>query len=109
MHCSVIKHQNDAANKLTISIGLYTINDIQCEPHHQHHNPAERRIQEVKKTANAIMDRAGTPAKYWLLCPTLYDLPLQPLIHGIHWWISPNDGTIWKPHQLFSITELFLV
>ena len=47
---------------------LYSINDMQCEPHHQHQNPAERRIQEIKKTTNAIMDRTATSAKYWLLC-----------------------------------------
>jgi hypothetical protein len=47
---------------------LYAISSYQCEPHHQHQNPAERKIQEVKKLTNAIMDRTGTPAKYWLLC-----------------------------------------
>jgi hypothetical protein len=26
---------------------MYAIKDFQCEPHHQHQNPAERRIQEV--------------------------------------------------------------
>jgi hypothetical protein len=47
---------------------LYCINDMQCEPHHQHHNHAERCIQEVKKTTNATTDHTATPAKYWLLC-----------------------------------------
>jgi hypothetical protein len=44
---------------------LYSINDVQCELHHKHQNPAKRRIQVVKKTTNAIMDHTGTPAKYW--------------------------------------------
>ena len=47
---------------------MYRISNFQCEPEHQHQNPAERKIQEVKKLANAIMDRTGTKAKYWLLC-----------------------------------------
>jgi hypothetical protein len=46
----------------------YCIDDAQCEPHHQHQNYAERRIQAVKKMVNTIMDRTGTPAKYWYLC-----------------------------------------
>ena len=47
---------------------MYAIKDFQCEPHHQHQNPAERQIQEVKKRCNILMDRSGSPAPYWLLC-----------------------------------------
>ncbi|KAI2503064.1 hypothetical protein MHU86_11412 [Fragilaria crotonensis] len=46
---------------------MYRIADFQCEPHYQHQNYAERRIQEIKKTVNALLDRTGTPAAYWLL------------------------------------------
>ena len=41
------------------------------EPHQQNQNPAERRIQDVKKAVEGTMDRTGTPADLWLLC-TLY-------------------------------------
>ena len=54
--------------KCTEILRMYGIMNFQCEPHHQHQNPAERKIQEVKKMTNAIMDRTGTKAKYWLLC-----------------------------------------
>ena len=47
---------------------MYATDDLQSEPHHQHQNPAERRIQDVKKVSNTIMDRTGTPPQYWLLC-----------------------------------------
>ena len=47
---------------------LYAIADFQCEPHYQNQNPAERRIQDVKKLSNQLMDRTGTPEEYWLLC-----------------------------------------
>jgi hypothetical protein len=47
---------------------MYAIKDFQCEPHHQHQNPAERRIQEVKKLGNHLMDRTNTPPHLWLLC-----------------------------------------
>jgi hypothetical protein len=50
---------------------MYAIADFQCEPHHQHQNPAERRIQDVKKLCNQLMDRTNTPPNLWLLC-TLY-------------------------------------
>ena len=35
---------------------MYAIKDMQSEPHHQHQNYAERRIQEVKSTSTIIMD-----------------------------------------------------
>jgi hypothetical protein len=40
---------------------------LHSEPEHQNQNYAERRIQEVKKLSTAMMDRTGTPHKYWLL------------------------------------------
>jgi hypothetical protein len=46
---------------------MYRIPDFRCEPHYQHQNYAERRIQELMKTNNALLDCAGTPAAYWLL------------------------------------------
>ena len=46
----------------------YGIDDHQSEPYHQHQNYAERRIQEIKRFVDVLMDRTGTPAGYWLLC-----------------------------------------
>jgi hypothetical protein len=46
---------------------MYSIDKMQSEPHHQHQNPAERQIQDIKKVSNHIMDRIGTPSKFWLL------------------------------------------
>ena len=46
----------------------YCIGSKYSEPHQQNQNPAERRIQDVKADTNKLMDRTGTPAKYWLLC-----------------------------------------
>ena len=43
------------------------IDDWQSEPHCQHQNPAERRIQTVKRGANTLLDRTGAPAYAWLL------------------------------------------
>jgi hypothetical protein len=49
------------------TLRIYCIDDMQSEPHHQHQNPAERRIQDVKKVSRQIMDRTGTPASFWIL------------------------------------------
>ncbi len=46
---------------------MYCIDDAQSEPHYQHQNYAERKIQDVKRMSNSIMDRVGCPAHYWLL------------------------------------------
>ena len=54
---------------------LYCIKDRQSEPHYQHQNHVERRIQDVKRISNNIMDRTGTPDKFWLLC-TLFVIGL---------------------------------
>ena len=54
---------------------LYMIKDCQSEPHYQHQNPIERRIQDIKRMSNNIMDRVGCPTKFWLLC-TLFTISL---------------------------------
>jgi hypothetical protein len=47
---------------------MYAIKDFQCELHPQYQNPAECRIQEVKKLSNQILDCTGAPPNLWLLC-----------------------------------------
>jgi hypothetical protein len=49
-------------------LGYSTIKDHQSEPYYQNQNYAERRIQEIKRFCNTIMDRTGTPPEMWLLC-----------------------------------------
>ena len=46
----------------------YNIKDLQTEPHHPNQNPAEHRIQEVKKLVNQILDHTGAPECLWYLC-----------------------------------------
>ena len=54
---------------------LYMIKDCQSEPHYQHQNPIECRIQDVMHMSNNIMNRVGCPTKFWLLC-TLFTISL---------------------------------
>ena len=63
--------KNQTSNAVKSMERMYCIKDAQNEPHHQHQNFAERRIQDVKRLTNSIMDRTGTPSALWLLC-TLY-------------------------------------
>lgn len=98
---------------------MYCIQDAQSEPHHQHQNFAERQIQDLKKVTNNIMDRTGTPAKFWLLaalyvimllnCMSCGDQGLPPTQAALgrvvdisaflnyHWWqdvyYSVNDDS----------------
>jgi hypothetical protein len=46
---------------------MYAIKDFQCEPYHQHQNPVERQIQEVKKLSNQMLDCTGAPPNLWIL------------------------------------------
>ena len=47
---------------------MYLIKDKQSEPHYQHQNPIERRIQDLKRMMHGIMGRVGCPPSFWLLC-----------------------------------------
>ena len=76
---------------------MFSIGQSYSEPYNQQQNPAERNIQEVKKDVNALMDRTGTPAEYWLLC-ALFVVYLSNLIAAESLtWRTPTEvafGTI---------------
>ena len=46
---------------------IYKIKQQTSEPHCEWQNPAERRIQEVKAAANALMDEANAQEELWYL------------------------------------------
>jgi hypothetical protein len=58
--------QAEISNKVKDILRALHISDWQSEPHHQHQNFAERRIQEVKRISNTILDRTGAPPSLWL-------------------------------------------
>ena len=53
------------------------------EPNQQNQNPAERRVQDVKNGTRAVMDRTGTPAKFWLLCMLYVVSVFNVLVHDV--------------------------
>ena len=46
----------------------FCIKDWQSEPHHQHQNFAERRIQILKRNTNRVLNISGAPPSFWLFC-----------------------------------------
>lgn len=80
------------SERVTTLLRTLCISGWQSEPHQQQQNPAERRYQTIKNTANRILDRVGAPAYTWLLClqyvcfllnhtfnSTLHNVPLNAL------------------------------
>jgi len=59
----------------------FYMKQYRSEPHQQNQNPAERRIQDMKKHTNMLLDRTGAPASMWLLC-TLYVIDLHNHLAG---------------------------
>jgi hypothetical protein len=55
------------SNKIVDILCTLCISSWQSEPHQQQQNPAERRYQTIKYTANRVMDRNGAPPSTWLL------------------------------------------
>ena len=68
--------KSEISKKVQDILRHYTIGQYRSEPHQQNQNPAERRIQDIKKHTNILMDRTGTPAPMWLLC-MLYVIELH--------------------------------
>jgi len=60
--------QVEISEKVQDILRTLFIGHWQSKPHQQHQNPAERRFQTVKTTANTILDCSGAPASTWLLC-----------------------------------------
>lgn len=92
---------------------MYAISNFQCEPHHQHQNPAERKIQEVKKLTNAILDRTGTHHRFWLLCLLFVVQLLNVLASESLNWETPHFKATGQhpdisPYLMFHFGELVL-
>ena len=82
---------------------MYAIKDFQCEPHHQHQNSAERRIQEVKKMSNQLMDRTNTPPNLWLLCVNYVIYILNRLSTESIDWKTPIEAATGQQPDISAI------
>jgi hypothetical protein len=87
----------------TVQSILQNIDDMQSEPHHQHQNPAERRIQDVKKVNNQIMDRTATPASYWLVSLLHTTYILNRLSTETLDWLTPYEKALGQKPDISAI------
>ena len=83
----------------------YVIAEATTEPHHPQQNPAERRIGELKKYAQKIMDRTGTPSYLWFYC-ILYVVfllnrtAMEPLS-----WRTPIEKALGETPDISSLLQ----
>ena len=59
--------QVEISNKAKDILWHLHIQDWQSEAHHQHQNPCERCYNDIKRTANRLLDCTGSPPNLWLL------------------------------------------
>ena len=83
----------------------YNIKDLQTEPHHPNQNPAERRIQEVKKTSNNIMHRTGAPGHLWYLCIQYVAYLLNRIAHRRLDFRTPIEVAVRETPDISSLLQ----
>ena len=83
----------------------YNIKQSMTEPHHPQQNAAERKIQEVKKYTNMIMDRTGAPPKLWFLC-MLYTVHLlnHTAMEALK-WRTPLEAAFGETPDISSLLQ----
>ena len=59
--------QVEISKKVQNILRYLFIDDWQSEPYHQHQNSAKRKIQDIKRLANRLLDRTGNFPELWLL------------------------------------------
>ena len=59
--------QAETSKDVKTFLRIYKIKQKTSEPHCEWQNPAERRIQEIKAAANALMDESNAPEELWYL------------------------------------------
>jgi hypothetical protein len=82
---------------------MYCIDYMQIEPHHQHQNPAERRLQGVKKISNHIMDRTGTQSSFWLLSLLHATYIINRLSTESLKWLTPYEKAFGQRPDISAI------
>ena len=70
----------------------YNIKSENTEPNHPNQNPAERRIQDVKRTTTKILDRTGAPEFLWFFCMLYVAMLLNFTAAESIGWITPHQA-----------------
>ena len=95
--------QMQTGNAWTEVCRMYNIAQATIEAHQAHMNPAERRIQEVKKTTNVLLDRTGSPDELWLLCAMYVVFLLNHLSHKILDYRTPLEVAFGETPDISSL------
>ena len=69
----------------------YYIPQIALEPHHQHQNKAERRIQDIKRRSRLLMQLNEAPEKYWDFAVELATEYLNHIATRKLGWKTPHE------------------
>lgn len=77
--------QSETSNHVKDILHALFIPSWMSEPHHQHQNPCEHHIQQLKHRTNIIMDRTNTPAPLWLLAVLYVCFLLINVIKAAQW------------------------
>jgi hypothetical protein len=83
----------------------YCIGEQTTEPHHPQQNPAERRIQEVKKFSQKIMDRTGAPSFLWLFCMLYVVYLLNRTAQEQLNWRTPHEMALGETPDLSALLQ----
>ncbi len=95
--------KSELSNAVKEILRKYNIKDLQTEPHHPNQNPAERQIQEIKKTANTVMDRSGAPGCLWYLATVYAAYLLNRIAHARLGYKTPIEASIGENPDFLSL------
>ena len=79
------------SKKVMDLIRAYRILDWQSEPHHQHQNYSERRIQDYKKRTSVILNQTAAPGNAWLLALLYVIFILNCIAYAVLDWRTPLE------------------
>ena len=95
----------EISKKVKDLLRTYGIDDWQSEPHHQHQNPAERRIGTILNATNNIMNHSGAPAKLWLLALMYTAFLYNHFAHESLGWRTPLEIYHGSTPDITAITK----
>ena len=85
----------------------YNVKSKYTEPNHPHHNPVERRIQEVKRTTTKVMDRTGTPEFLWFYAIPYFKMVLNYSAMESQNWITPYQACFGMTPDISALLQFY--
>ena len=95
----------EISRKVQDLLRVYRIPQWTSEPHHQHQNPAERRIGTIIEATNNVMNHSGAPACLWLLAITYVVFLYNHLAHASLNWATPMQAYSGSTPDITSLLQ----